>query len=785
MRFTLFLSYFIFFLATATTVRGQHIVHYNERSGLSSNTIGNVIQDRKGYLWFSSWNGLNRYDGYDFQWIKLQPGDGTTISADRIRDILLAPDGNIWCHTDESIFLFDLSTYSFRSLSEEQLKQVAPLMGRTFHEFKDNQGNIWSNGPDPGIFKTTSPHHPAKVIEGTAGQYVRALMIDSKNRLWVATKDDQLLRIYSRNADGSFLLEGYLGSDGTISSSPRPIGGTVYSLYENVNGDIWIGCKPGKLLRWRSNDQRKGIGNKGEMTHISDDIVYDIQRDKSGRLWFSTFLTGIKCCSNPTDATPVLSPSLGGKRVKKILITPDNHAIAATSEGLMTAKLMPSLRDMSFAQVRRHGDRASSLANDITIDITMDGRGNVYVATESSGVDMFRLPLNEETRFTHLSTYTNHLPSDFCQALTVASDSSIIIVGQSNAMLCYTRGDTESETFGNGGSRYVNYNEHFWADTCQFSECRPVRFSDGTWVFATQQGCLAATERSMMTRGFVPCLLFSHVEINGHEIKTRYIVSDSLTLAPNERNITLSFSAIDYTSNDDILYHTSVDGSAWTKASDQRSLTLFDLTPGTHVVKIQSTDCYGRWVDNTAAQTIIVQPYWYETWWATALLWLLLMAIVIGITYTSLHIRKLHRQRRELLQKLMKAVPARVVVESEQRDNISEEIAQSPFLLKIRDFVEANIGNSDVSIDDMAAAVATSKSTLNRRLRSMIGITAAQLLIDARMQRAVELLLQSQRKEIDMTISEIAYKCGYSDPHYFSRCFKQKYGVSPSDYRGN
>ncbi|MDE6151383.1 MAG: helix-turn-helix transcriptional regulator, partial [Prevotella sp.] len=77
---------------------------------------------------------------------------------------------------------------------------------------------------------------------------------------------------------------------------------------------------------------------------------------------------------------------------------------------------------------------------------------------------------------------------------------------------------------------------------------------------------------------------------------------------------------------------------------------------------------------------------------------------------------------------------------------------------------------------------ATSRSNLNRKLRSLVGITAAQLLIDARMQRAAQLL---GRKDGERpTVAETAYRCGYSDPRYFSRCFKQKYGVTPSEFEG-
>lgn len=96
-------------------------------------------------------------------------------------------------------------------------------------------------------------------------------------------------------------------------------------------------------------------------------------------------------------------------------------------------------------------------------------------------------------------------------------------------------------------------------------------------------------------------------------------------------------------------------------------------------------------------------------------------------------------------------------------------------------YIKENISNSNANIDDIAAFATTSRSNLNRKLRSLVGIIAAQLLIDARMQRAKQ-MLENVGDRDKPYISDIAYKCGYSDSRYFSRCFKQKYGVTPSEY---
>lgn len=99
-------------------------------------------------------------------------------------------------------------------------------------------------------------------------------------------------------------------------------------------------------------------------------------------------------------------------------------------------------------------------------------------------------------------------------------------------------------------------------------------------------------------------------------------------------------------------------------------------------------------------------------------------------------------------------------------------------LKRIMRYVEENISNSDANVGDMAAAAATSRSGLQRKLRQTMGVTPQDLMHEARIKRACQLLRQS-----DKNISEVAYACGFTDPKYFSRSFKKSTGLSPTDYK--
>ena len=101
-----------------------------------------------------------------------------------------------------------------------------------------------------------------------------------------------------------------------------------------------------------------------------------------------------------------------------------------------------------------------------------------------------------------------------------------------------------------------------------------------------------------------------------------------------------------------------------------------------------------------------------------------------------------------------------------------------PQLQRVMKFVEDNISNSNANIGDMASAAATSRSGLQRKLKQAMGITPQDLMREARIKRACQLLRQS-----DKSVSEIAYACGFTDPKYFSRSFKQSTGLSPTEYK--
>ena len=274
---------------------------------------------------------------------------------------------------------------------------------------------------------------------------------------------------------------------------------------------------------------------------------------------------------------------------------------------------------------------------------------------------------------------------------------------------------------------------------------------------------------------------------------------DTLTLQPHERNITLHFAAIDYQAPERISYAFRLltasqrDTTQWNYIGTNRSVTLLNLEPGTYRLEVRSTNADGVWMDNQRVLTLIVKPTFWEAWYGKLLLVLLIAGFVAAVIYTLLYIRRIKRQHRETLEKYLSLIEVRdersqvsgerSEVSGERSEASGEESQDSgesldPMLQRVMQFVEENIANSDVNVGDMASAAAVSRSGLQRKVKQAMGITPQDLLREARIKRACQLLRQT-----DKTVAEVAYACGFSDPKYFSRSFKQSTGLSPTEYK--
>ena len=171
------------------------------------------------------------------------------------------------------------------------------------------------------------------------------------------------------------------------------------------------------------------------------------------------------------------------------------------------------------------------------------------------------------------------------------------------------------------------------------------------------------------------------------------------------------------------------------------------------------------------------------SWMAISVTILLVITIVLLYLY---HLRKVKLQQEHVVSALwnmeIDAVPA-VAENTEATDNTSTDetssaVVESAFLVRFREVVEARLEDSEVSIDDLAAEMNLSRVQLYRKVKQITGSSPVELLRTTRLNRAYQLLLTT-----DKSVSEVAYAVGFTAPSYFTKCFKEEYGMVPGDVR--
>ena len=134
------------------------------------------------------------------------------------------------------------------------------------------------------------------------------------------------------------------------------------------------------------------------------------------------------------------------------------------------------------------------------------------------------------------------------------------------------------------------------------------------------------------------------------------------------------------------------------------------------------------------------------------------------------HLLERRAKQREKLQGL---------IENQEADNasgLSEEDKQ--YIERLNAIVRQQMASGDLAVDTLSQQMCTSRSVLNRRVRQLTGTSVAAYVLQLRMQHAKQLLLDTHQP-----IGEIALACGFDDLSYFSRVFRQSFGVTPSQFR--
>ena len=162
---------------------------------------------------------------------------------------------------------------------------------------------------------------------------------------------------------------------------------------------------------------------------------------------------------------------------------------------------------------------------------------------------------------------------------------------------------------------------------------------------------------------------------------------------------------------------------------------------------------------------------------------LLIVSLVLFYIY---HVGKVNLRKERVVNTLwnlnpedIPAVPENTEASEESANTETiEPVANTLFITRFKEVVESHLDDSELSVEDLAAQMNLSRVQLYRKVKAVTGSTPIELLRTARLNRAYQLLLTT-----DKSVSEVAYQVGFTAPSYFTKCFKDEYGMLPGDIK--
>ena len=326
------------------------------------------------------------------------------------------------------------------------------------------------------------------------------------------------------------------------------------------------------------------------------------------------------------------------------------------------------------------------------------------------------------------------------------------------------------------------------------TESLPVVDAEGQVWLGAIGNVVTFNPCQMRQSTFRPNIVFTGVRYQGQSTMEPLLYRKKLTLDKDQRSLTIVFAALEFSDNYLVEYAYQMDGKPWNYIGQTPHLSFNELSPGQHVLTVRSTNSDGVWMDNETELLIDVTPMLWERTWFQLLLMIMTLAL---FSKAILVVRRRQQQSRERDQRLENILrqyrelqqqmeekpqsqhtedrPAPVKYQLEEPKIVDED---EEMMSRLMDFIEKHIGEEDLRAEDMASAMNLGRTVFYRKLKLLVGVTPTEFLRQVRIQRAIQLITLSKKP-----VSEIAYSVGFSDPKYFSKCFKKETGMSPSEYR--
>jgi signal transduction histidine kinase/CheY-like chemotaxis protein/ligand-binding sensor domain-containing protein len=449
--------------------------HIGTGDGLSQSNIISILHDSRGFMWFGTRDGLNKYDGYKITTYKNELANPFSISNNTINDIVEDGDGNLWIATWKGLNKFDRGKETFtkfihdesdpRSIGGDLVNCIVidkagdlwlGLEGNGFDRYnvrqnsfthfkhegsknsvsnnivkallEDHLGQIWIGTHEAGISKLdpvtnkfthykNDPADPSSLSHNT----VWSIFEDSQQRVWVGTMGGGLnllnretgkFETFGKNCRGSACFPRY-----------------VLAISEDQDHNIWFGTENNGL--WIYNPKTKTsdhyMQDDTNSSSLNNNSIWSICGDAKGNMWIGTFSGGVNLFNRETEkfthyqrnASPT---SLSHDNVLSIFEDSKNQLWIGTDGGGLN---LFDREKETFKHFRHDPNNKNSLGSDYVLTITEDDKHRYWIGSWAGGITVFDPIKDSYTRFAHDPRDTASLASDNVWVIFQDSDKDI------------------------------------------------------------------------------------------------------------------------------------------------------------------------------------------------------------------------------------------------------------------------------------------------------------------------------------------------------------------------
>ncbi|MDH7462749.1 two-component regulator propeller domain-containing protein [Chitinophagaceae bacterium 26-R-25] len=432
------------------------------RNGLSNNQINSILRDDKGFMWFGTSSGLNRYDGYKFKVFKHIISDSTSIGNDIISRIWEGPDNKIWVQARDHINFYDRETETFSRDEKLYFAKIGIPDSAIDDIKKDKKGYYWFVHTTAGLLRYDSKTE--KSIHFTHTNNDETTICDNNVTAFAENGAGDFWIIH-----GNGVMEKMDGKTNKVVYRngllvPYFSGNSDFQIFIDAQDELWcyVTTVSNGVFHFNPSQNKLTHISKESSPQLNNNIINGVTQDGDGLVWICTDHGGINIYNKENNSIRYLiNNEDDDKTIAQNAIT----AVYRDSSGIIWAGTYKQgvsyYREniIKFPLFRHQPSNPTSLSYDDVNRFVEDVKGNIWIGTNGGGLIYFNRQTNQFTRYTHSNSNPNSIGNDVIVSLWIDQDQKLWIGSYYGGLDCFD------------GKNFVHY-KHNEADPASISDDR-------------------------------------------------------------------------------------------------------------------------------------------------------------------------------------------------------------------------------------------------------------------------------------------------------------------------